>query len=44
MTTTNRSELARHANAKVTLTFYAGLTGDGRQKAVAKLVDAGFGG
>ena len=35
--------LARHANAKVTLTVYAGLTGDGRDKAVAKLAEGGFG-
>ena len=35
--------LARHANAKVTLTVYAGLTGDGREKAVAKLAEGGFG-
>jgi integrase len=35
--------LARHASAKVTLTVYAGLTGDGRAQVVAKLVEAGFG-
>jgi integrase len=35
--------LARHANAKVTLTVYAGLTGDGREKAVSKLAARGFG-
>ena len=35
--------LARHANAKVTATVYAGLAGDGREKAAAKLVEAGFG-
>jgi integrase len=35
--------LARHANARVTATVYAGLTDDGRSKAAAKLTDAGFG-
>jgi integrase len=35
--------LARHANARVTLTVYAGLTGDGREKVVAKLAEGGFG-
>ena len=35
--------LARHANAKVTLGIYAGLTDDGREKAVAKLAEGGFG-
>jgi integrase len=35
--------LARHANAKVTLGIYAGLTNDGREKAVAKLAEGGFG-
>jgi integrase len=35
--------LARHANARVTLTVYAGLSSDGRDKAVAKLADGGFG-
>jgi integrase len=35
--------LARHANAKVTAAVYAGLADDGREKAAAKLVDAGFG-
>lgn len=35
--------LARHANAKVTLTVYAGLTGHGREKAAAKLAAGGFG-
>jgi integrase len=37
------AELARHANANVTLTVYAGLTCDGREKAAAKLADRGFG-
>jgi integrase len=37
------ASLARHANAKVTATVYAGLTDDGREKAAAKLVEAGFG-
>jgi integrase len=36
--------LARHANAKVTLSVYAGLTDDGREKAIAKLAESGFGG
>jgi excisionase family DNA binding protein len=35
--------LARHANAKVTATVYAGLTDGGREVAAAKLVEAGFG-
>jgi integrase len=35
--------LARHANARVTAQVYAGLTEGGREKAAAKLVDAGFG-
>jgi integrase len=35
--------LARHANARVTAQVYAGLTEDGRERATAKLVDAGFG-
>jgi integrase len=35
--------LARHANARVTLAVYAGLSGDGREKAFAKLADSGFG-
>lgn len=35
--------LARHASAKVTLTVYAGLTGDGRDQVVSKLVAGGFG-
>jgi hypothetical protein len=30
--------LARHANARVTATVYAGLTTDGRERAAAKLV------
>jgi integrase len=37
------AELARHANAHVTLTMYAGLTGDGRERATAKLKEGGFG-
>ncbi len=37
------SALARHANPKVTLAVYAGLTGDGREKAATKLVEGGFG-
>jgi integrase len=35
--------LARHANAKVTLTVYAGLTDGGRERASNKLAEAGFG-
>jgi integrase len=35
--------LARHANARVTAQVYAGLSDDGRKKAAAKLVEAGFG-
>jgi integrase len=35
--------LARHANPNVTLAIYAGLTGDGRDRAVAKLTAGGFG-
>jgi integrase len=35
--------VARHANAKVTLTVYAGLAVDGREKAVSKLAAGGFG-
>jgi hypothetical protein len=38
------AELGRHANPRVTLTMYAGMTGEGRQRAVAKLVEAGVGG
>lgn len=35
--------LARHANARVTGQVYAGLTESGREKAAAKLIEAGFG-
>jgi integrase len=35
--------LARHANASVTLTVYAGITGDGRDRAISKLAESGFG-
>lgn len=35
--------LARHANAGVTLTVYAGLVGGDRKAAVARLADAGLG-
>jgi integrase len=35
--------LARHANAAVTGTVYAGLADDGRAKAAGKLLAAGFG-
>jgi hypothetical protein len=34
--------LARHANARVTLSLYAGVSAEGREQAVAKLA-AGFG-
>jgi hypothetical protein len=36
--------LARHANPRVTLAMYAGLTDEGREQAVAKLAEGGFGG
>jgi hypothetical protein len=36
-------ELARHANANVTLTVYVGLVGGDRTAAMAKLAAAGFG-
>ncbi len=35
--------LARHANPRVTLAVYAGVTEQGRNAAVGKLVAAGFG-
>jgi integrase len=35
--------LARHANAKVTASVYAGIADGGREIAAAKLVEAGFG-
>jgi integrase len=35
--------LARHANPKVTLGLYAGLTDEGRERAAAKLAEDGFG-
>ena len=35
--------LARHANPRVTLAVYAGLTDQGREVAVGKLLNAGFG-
>jgi hypothetical protein len=35
--------LARHANPRVTLGLYAGLADDGREKAVVKLAEGGFG-
>jgi integrase len=35
--------LARHANARVTAQVYAGLSENGREKAVGKLAEAGFG-
>jgi hypothetical protein len=35
--------LARHANANVRLTVYAGITDDGREGAISKLVEGGFG-
>jgi integrase len=36
--------LARHANASVTAAVYAGPADGGRERAAAKLLDAGFGG
>ena len=36
--------LARHANTKVTVGLYAGLTDEGRERAAAKLAEDGFGG
>lgn len=35
--------LARHANARITATTYAGITEQGREAAVGKLLAAGFG-
>jgi hypothetical protein len=35
--------LALHANPKVTLGLYAGLADDGREKAISKLAEGGFG-
>jgi integrase len=35
--------IARHANPSVTLAIYAGLTKDGREQAIAKLAEGGFG-
>jgi hypothetical protein len=35
--------LARHANARVTLAVYGGLTDEGREQAAAKLIEGGFG-
>jgi integrase len=35
--------LARHANARVTASVYAGLADGGREKAAARLVESGFG-
>jgi integrase len=35
--------VACHANARVTLAIYAGLTDDGRDKVIAKLAEGGFG-
>ena len=35
--------VARHANPSVTLAIYAGLTKDGREKAIGKLAEGGFG-
>jgi hypothetical protein len=36
--------LARRANARVTAQVYAGVTAEGRGRAAARLVEAGFGG
>lgn len=43
LTAAEVAAIARHANAKVTLTVYAGLTEGGRERAVAKLAEGGFG-
>jgi integrase len=37
------AKLARHANPRVTLAMYAGLTDEARDKAIAKLAEGGFG-
>jgi integrase len=37
------AKLARHANPRVTLAMYAGLTDEGREKAIATLAQGGFG-
>jgi hypothetical protein len=37
------SELARHADPRVTLQLYAGLADGGRERAAAKLRKQGFG-
>lgn len=37
------ADLARHATPNVTVTIYAGLSGDGRTKAASKLADVGIG-
>jgi integrase len=36
--------LARHANARVTAQVYAGVTEESQAKAIARLMEAGFGG
>lgn len=38
------AELARHANAGVTATMYAGLSETGRARVTRRLVESGFGG
>ena len=43
LTAAEVAAIARHANAKVTMTVYAGLTEGGRERAVAKLAEGGFG-
>jgi integrase len=37
------AKLARHANPRMTLGMYAGLTHEGREKTIAKLVERAFG-
>lgn len=40
---TEAAELARHASPRVTLSVYGGIVDDGRERAAAKLAEAGFG-
>jgi integrase len=43
VTPAEAAELARHANARVRLQMYAGVTDRARETAAAKLTNAGFG-
>ena len=43
MTLPETAALLRHKNPRVTMQTYAGLAEGGREKAAAKLVEAGFG-